>query len=52
MIGIGNVVRLQMNVLNFKKNEDFNKLMEQIRPIILLCVNSSVIKILINSTHG
>ena len=41
-----------MNVLNLKKKEDFNKLMEQIRPIILLCVNNLVIKILINSTHG
>ena len=40
-----------MNVLNFKKKEDFNKLMEHIRPIILLCVNNLVIKILINSTH-
>ena len=57
-IGVGQnewnwkVVRLQINVLNFKKKEDFNKLMEQIRPIIMLCVNSLVIKIPINSTHG
>ena len=43
---------LQMNVLNFKKKEDFNKLMEHNRPIIMLCVSSLVIKILINSTHG
>ena len=26
-----------MNLLNFNKKEDFNKLMEHIRPIILLC---------------
>ena len=31
------VVRLLMNVLNFKNKEDCNKLMEQIRPVILFC---------------
>ena len=31
------VVRLLMNVLNFKNKEDYNKLMEQIRPVILFC---------------
>ena len=29
------VVRILMNVLNFKNKEDYNKLKEQIRPIIL-----------------
>ena len=29
------VVRIFMNVLNFKNKEDYNKLKEQIRPIIL-----------------
>ena len=31
------VVRLLMNVLNFKNKEDCNKLMEQIRLVILFC---------------
>ena len=29
------VVRILINVLNFKNKEGFNKLMEQIRPIIM-----------------
>ena len=31
----GKVVRLLMNMLNFKNKEDCNKLMEQIRLVIL-----------------
>ena len=31
------VVRILMNVLNFKNKEDGNKLMEQIRLVILFC---------------
>ena len=31
----GKVVKLMMNMLNFKKKEDCNKLMEQIRLVIL-----------------
>ena len=30
------VVRILMNVLNFKIKEDYNNLMEQIRPMIML----------------
>ena len=40
-----------MNVLNFKKKEGFNKLMEQIRLIIMFFVNRLVIKIMINFAH-
>ena len=31
----GKVVKLMMNMLNFKNKEDCNKLMEQIRLVIL-----------------
>ena len=31
----GNVVRLLMNMLNFKNKEDCNKLMEQMRLVII-----------------
>ena len=30
-------MKILMNMLNFKNKEDCNKLMEQIRPIILFC---------------
>ena len=29
------VVRILLNVLNFKNKKDYNRLMEQIRPMIL-----------------
>ena len=31
------VVRILINVLNFKNKEGFNKLMEQICPMIMFC---------------
>ena len=33
----GKVVRILMNVLNFKNKEDCNKLMEKKRLVILFC---------------
>ena len=33
----GKVVRLLMNVLNFKNKKDCNKLMKQIKLVILFC---------------
>ena len=35
------VVRLLMDVLNFKNKKDCNKLMEQIRPVIFFCIQFS-----------
>ena len=48
----GKVVRILINVLNFKNKEGFKKLMEQIFPVILFCKQFSYLRILINIAHG
>ena len=46
------VVRILINVLNFKNKKGFNKLMEQICPMIMFCKQFSYLRILINTAHG
>ena len=48
----GKVVRISINVLNFKNKEGFNKLMEQILPVILFCKRFNYLRIMINTSHG
>ena len=46
------VVRILINVLNFKNKECFNILMEQIGPMIMFCKQFSYLRILINTAYG